>query len=694
MNLGSVSEVLEDEHISVTYVPTELQSADVFTKALPPMKWQNALDLLGIHTNPVFPSVAVPSATGGDSKKLNTAKEPAPKVGAGVTAVEAESLLTRCKPHSGVRRGLSACDSMTDELVSFYNVQIPDLEFTESLKTFAAGIKASACASSVCTNKSRPSGKLPGWGRLIELCTHSNSGLGQAASEYAHVSVLRVTADMDLSNPATVEQVKSQLRAKPGTSVHGSLPCTVWSQWQAMACHRYGEAYQAKLAPRRTRALNMLKSFIGIADLALSLGGFVSFEWPRHCTGWLLAPLQQFIARHQLFVADCDGCALGVVDSENNPLLKRWRVVTNSERLATTLSAKRCTCPTGAHVEITGKRTKPTEIYPISMCHTIITALFGDAERVPALPCRTPTQHSHREHVYIPRNFGISPMLEPLGVLGDFSGYFSSEQVAAAVTKLLDRSEMSAPKAMEAIKAEGRALVAEDTWLESTVIEKEDLITKARASKERIHLGDLLTICSIKHFELSEIFHKWKGRICFRGDVVKDEEGAVAIFQELSASPIAVQDANANLAYGAMPGNKTTQTDAIRAYIQSLLKSKHKTWVSIPKPLWHKSWHGKFKRPMCLLSKALYGHPESGAHWERHLTAAVIACGGKPVQDHPSSFWFEKDRMLLSVYVDDLLCSGPVANHDKFWNRLKAQGIKIEPPEDVDRFIGRAHVVL
>ena len=71
--------------------------------------------------------------------------------------------------------------------------------------------------------------------------------------------------------------------------------------------------------------------------------------------------------------------------------------------------------------------------------------------------------------------------------------------------------------------------------------------------------------------------HKRKGRICFRGDIVKDQNGALAVFQEMSASPMVVQDANANIAYGALSGNKTTAADALRAYVQSFLKSKHKT---------------------------------------------------------------------------------------------------------------------
>ena len=93
---------------------------------------------------------------------------------------------------------------------------------------------------------------------------------------------------------------------------------------------------------------------------------------------------------------------------------------------------------------------------------------------------------------------------------------------------------------------------------------------------------------------------------------------------------------------------------------------------------------------MCLLKKSLYGHPESGAHWERHLTEAVLKMGGKPVKQHPSSYWFPESKLLLSVYVDDLLLSGPEGNHEVFWQELR-KSIRLGEPESLDRFLGRNH---
>ena len=99
------------------------------------------------------------------------------------------------------------------------------------------------------------------------------------------------------------------------------------------------------------------------------------------------------------------------------------------------------------------------------------------------------------------------------------------------------------------------------------------------------------------------------------------------------------------------------------------------------------------RRPMCRLIKALYGHPESGAHWEAHLKSAVALLGGQSIWNFPSTFWFPKERLLLTVHVDDLLLSGPVAHHTPFWEKLQRGSIpiRIDPPERLDRFLGRKH---
>ena len=126
-----------------------------------------------------------------------------------------------------------------------------------------------------------------------------------------------------------------------------------------------------------------------------------------------------------------------------------------------------------------------------------------------------------------------------------------------------------------------------------------------------------MTIASIKFFELAQHLQKMKGRIVYRVDCAKDEHGAAAVYQELGANPTSAQGLNACLAYGSLPGNSSSAADAVKAYVQALLSSKYKTWIELPPELRPKHWRDKFVKPVVLLVKALYGHPDAGGLWEQ-----------------------------------------------------------------------------
>ncbi|CAE7856329.1 unnamed protein product [Symbiodinium microadriaticum] len=71
VNLGSIAEVLDEDDVKLHYVETNSQAADIFTKALAPQKWDNALRLLGMRQK--LPEVLV------DVRQLKT------KAGSGPT---------------------------------------------------------------------------------------------------------------------------------------------------------------------------------------------------------------------------------------------------------------------------------------------------------------------------------------------------------------------------------------------------------------------------------------------------------------------------------------------------------------------------------------------------------------------------------------------------------------------------------
>ena len=72
------------------------------------------------------------------------------------------------------------------------------------------------------------------------------------------------------------------------------------------------------------------------------------------------------------------------------------------------------------------------------------------------------------------------------------------------------------------------------------------------------------------------------GRVCYRGDAAMDESGNLAPSRTLSALRASIVAADAALAFGTFVGNKVTAAEAVKAYLQTLLKSLTETWIRPP----------------------------------------------------------------------------------------------------------------
>ena len=245
-------------------------------------------------------------------------------------------------------------------------------------------------------------------------------------------------------------------------------------------------------------------------------------------------------------------------------------------------------------------------------------------------------------------------------------------EVNALVTKLLSRAEMLAsPEALAAVRSEADGLRSVPVWDEQHPREFKDVQSEACTSGTKVHFGKVMTIASIKFYELAKHLQKGKGRIVDRGDCAKDEEGATAVYRELGANPTSVQGLNACVAYGALPGNATSAADAIKAYVQALLEPKFQTWIELPPELRPKRWRDKFVRPVVLLLRALYGHPEAGGLWEKHLKQVLRQLGGKRYQSTQEIFGFLKQSSFSPLMLTILRCLVPKKSTSEFGTDLQ-----------------------
>ena len=665
------------------------QAADIFTKAVIPGKWDHALELLNLvdpsssGAKPYDGAKIVPKAKKDIVGALPESEFEVDDCG-GLSGTSDVNLKSLAVTIPAIHKGAKAVADIGERQKDYYKAvrSSPDKE-TVADKVHRAFLQpmTESKKRERGEREQRASGKLPGWGHFVELCTPKDSTLGLTAREFKGVKVMRVTKEMDILNDDFFKGLCAEVKKKPGTCLHASLPCTPWSQWQSMALHKYGAPYARDLAKRRAISRKMLARFIYLAEIVLKQGGEISFEWPRFCSGWRLPELIDFIVKWDLYTCAVDGCAFGLKDKDGVPIKKPWPFITSCQRQAVSLSNARCRHAADfKHSIAEGPKTLSTERYPVPLCRTLLGSLYGGYRFAPAMPCTEFKPHVHRAYQHLLEGFAI-----------ESHGKEPKYNIPGSVTRVLSKKEIaSSPDAQKAILKEADALVENGTWDLSTVIEKRKLQDWARSkgSGFKVHIGGLLTLCSEKHAESSDpAKREKKGRICFIGNRVYDQDGVMAVFQTLSASPTSVHSSNINLFYGALVNNKTTQSDALRAYVQSYLKSKHPTYVELPRALWPADWHGKYERPCCLLVRALYGHPESGGHWERHLQAALHKCGAVPVANHPSTFWVAKTKML-TVYVDDLLLSGPREHHEATWKEIR-QHVRLDPPEELDVFLGR-----
>ena len=228
------------------------------------------------------------------------------------------------------------------------------------------------------------------------------------------------------------------------------------------------------------------------------------------------------------------------------------------------------------------------------------------------------------------------------------------------------------PGAYEAIKKEKDGLVEVGTWLEEEIISKSDVLAWASRTSNVVHFGNLMIILSVKGSELSPDQWRLKARIVFRGDDIRDQSGMSAVFEELFASsPSSLEGLNTAVAFGLPESHGVTTSDAVRAYTQAKLKTKHRTYVFLPPELVPPS-KKHIVQPCAPLHKALYGHPESSAYWQQHLHEILLKLGGEEFPNLPSVYFFKSLGLVVCVYVDDLTLSGRR-------RRSLSQKVELEP---------------
>ncbi len=112
-------------------------------------------------------------------------------------------------------------------------------------------------------------------------------------------------------------------------------------------------------------------------------GGTISFEWPRACTLWQEPEVKAFITEFQLKKVDFDGCAVGLVRTSGEPLLKPCLIHTDTLSVLRALIDKRCK-KEHSHGIVAGRETARSASYPPELC-VLLHEAFTKPERIPTM---------------------------------------------------------------------------------------------------------------------------------------------------------------------------------------------------------------------------------------------------------------------------------------------------------------------
>ena len=161
-----------------------------------------------------------------------------------------------------------------------------------------------------------------------------------------------------------------------------------------------------------------------------------------------------------------------------------------------------------------------------------------------------------------------------------------------------------------------------------------------------------------------------------------DQNWETALFTEYQSTAATIEAAKGAAMYSCFPGHNIEVRDVEQAYIQADMQGTP-VWIVLPEELWTTEMWAMHARGECLvvrLDKALYGHKNSGFDWQEFCDAACRDVGFELVgASWPSVYFHEATKVLLIVYVDDMLMSGPSHAFGPLWKAL-GEKIKLEEP--------------
>ena len=131
----------------------------------------------------------------------------------------------------------------------------------------------------------------------------------------------------------------------------------------------------------------------------------------------------------------------------------------------------------------------------------------------------------------------------------------------------------------QALKISFAKAAVEKEWKNSIKCRK---VEESRNEGRKVQFASLMDRCHLKNSELEPQYQKYKDRVVFRGDIVKDDSGSYVVFTEQGSSASHMTAAKVMDIMSRLPGCAGQAADAVSAVTQVKMEDAP-TLLKIPK---------------------------------------------------------------------------------------------------------------
>ena len=173
---------------------------------------------------------------------------------------------------------------------------------------------------------------------LIEFCCSDDSKLSTPRKSNEDCHCIRVTEKEDGTTISCRQRLASQVQDfrsdfNDGTLIlYASLPCVGGSPWGNV--NGLTVEGQERIKEQQKQFTKLFKSFVKLVDEVYDEQTLIAFELSKNCKYWRWPMVRKFLIERSMTIHHFDGCMMGVLGNNGQPMKKSWTIAGNFKELA------------------------------------------------------------------------------------------------------------------------------------------------------------------------------------------------------------------------------------------------------------------------------------------------------------------------------------------------------------------------